>query len=488
MEIKQLFSEQISIVQNLLLDKISASSQKGTLSNFESRFINEALVTVDKVLDCGFLESHDRIILEKSYRYGYDIVHERLNYYSNYYYSYADIAKGDINSQQGAFLKINADTSTMLSTILGFNRRICGIGGSTDDYFVERMPRVLWAIQFILKNKLSEIYLPALYVLINLEQVLSEYLFCSDQQYKSKSKELLNEVESLINQIVSTDDGNDILVTNLQLSSFLTTQKIRTYNALAKDLNLVITDITEIPELKTEHKLRILTSLFQLNREQFVNLFESNLSNLEQDIYRSKPGLNNILFLQCLSYYCYLKPQFNEIELNLNPLTNGKIDITNNLKNIFNQYEESHKETVNEAEMNLLLGYNDETLRTKLANTIIGVDKGILERERQKPHGVFEIADMELRVRLNQENYFLCMPFKSGIEIKSPTVPEAISYQIFRPFIHFDRTIVIFVTAKRCSQNLMNYIKRMQDKLGWAIAVIENEELAKLLKVNGQLN
>jgi len=34
----------------------------------------------------------------------------------------------------------------------------------------------------------------------------------------------------------------------------------------------------------------------------------------------------------------------------------------------------------------------------------------------------------------------------------------------------------------------MNYIKRMQDKLKWDIAVLENEELAKLLKVNGQLN
>jgi len=488
MEIKQLFSEQASIVQSLLLDKVSSSSEKGTLSNFESRFVNEALVAIDKVLGCDFLQPHDRILLEKSYRYGYDIVHERLNYFSNYYYSYADIAKGDINSQQGAFLKINADTSTMLSTVLGFNRHICGIGGSTDDYFVERMPRVLWAIQYILKKRLNEIYLPSLYVLINLQQVLTEYIFCSDQQYKAKSKELLNDVQILMDQIIGTEEGKHTLEGNLQLNTFLITQKIRTNNALGKQEDVAIPDITEIPELKTEHKLRILTSVFHLNKEQFVNLFESNLSSLEGDIYRSKPGLNNVLFLQCLSFYCYLKPQFSEIELNLNPLTNGKIDIVSNLKNIFNQYEESHKETITEDEMNLLLGYNDEVLRTKLSNTIIGVDKGVLERERQKPHGVFEIADMELRVRLNQESHFVCMPFKSGIEIKSPTVPETISYQIFRPFIHFDKTIVIFVTAKRCSQNLMNYIKRMQDKLGWAIAVIENEELAKLLKINGQLN
>lgn len=34
----------------------------------------------------------------------------------------------------------------------------------------------------------------------------------------------------------------------------------------------------------------------------------------------------------------------------------------------------------------------------------------------------------------------------------------------------------------------MNYIKQLQSKLGWNIAVIENEELAKLLKQNELLN
>lgn len=488
MEINQLFSEQASITQNLLLDKVAQGNEKGSLSNAESRYLNEALVAIDKVLECDFLQPHDRILLEKSFRYGYDIVHERLNYFSNYYYSYTDIAKGDINSQQIAFVKINSDTSTMLSTVLGYNRHICGIGGSTDDYFVERMPRVLWSIQYIYKNKLSEIYLPSLYVLINLQQALSEYLYCTDQQYKNKSKVLLKEVEELLVEIKETEESKKILENNLQLALFLTTQKLRTNKALGLDEPIEVPVITEIPNLKTEHKLRILTSLFQLDKEKYVISFENQLPSLIEDVYRSKPGLNNFLFLQCLSYYCYLKPQFDTIELNLNALTNGKVDVQGNLRNIFDKYEDSHKETISEDEMKLLLGYNDEVLRTKLANTIIGVDKGVLERERQKPHGVFEIADMELRIRLNQETHFLCMPFKSGIEIKTPTVPETISYQIFRPFIHFEKTIVIFVTAKRCSQNLMNYIKRMQDKLGWGIAVLENEELAKLFKVNGQLN
>lgn len=488
MEVKQLFIEQTEITQNELLNKVNDCLAKGTQSNFESRFINEALVAIDKVLECDFLLPHDRVLLEKSYRYGNDSVHERLNYFSNYYYAYVNISKGDINSQQSAFIQINADTSTMLTTILGYNRHICGIGGSTDNYFVERLPRVVWALQFVLKRHLTEIYLPSMYVLINLVQALTEYLFCKDNQYKDKAKELLIDIDNLIKQFRLKKEVTELLNSNVQLSLFLTTQSIRIENVLGRTEKTEIPDIKEIPQLKSENKLRILTSLFYLDKEKFLNLFEQELSEITGDIYRSKPTISNFLFLQCLAFYCFLKPQFDNIELNLNPISKTKINLQENLRLIFNSYDDSNKETITEDELNLLLGFNDEILREKVANTIIGVDKNTLDREKKKPHGVFEISDMELRVRLHQENYFLCMPFKSGIEIKTPTVPEGISYQIFRPFIHFDKTIVIFVTAKRCSQSLMNYIKRMEDKLGWGIAVIENEELAKLLKINGQLN
>jgi hypothetical protein len=155
----------------------------------------------------------------------------------------------------------------MLSTILGFNKHLCGIGGSTDDYFVERMPRVLWSIQYIYKNNLSEIYLPALYVLINLEQVLTEYIFCTDQQYNDGAKELLIETQALIVRIEETDEGKKILEANMQLFLFLNTQRIRTNKALGVDEKTEIPTISEIPNLKTEHKLRILTSLFYLNKE-----------------------------------------------------------------------------------------------------------------------------------------------------------------------------------------------------------------------------
>ena len=56
-----------------------------------------------------------------------------------------------------------------------------------------------------------------------------------------------------------------------------------------------------------------------------------------------------------------------------------------------------------------------------------------------------------------------------------------------RPFAYFDNCVVIFVTAKKCSEPLMNEIKLMKEKFNWSIGVLEYESLAALLKLNGQL-
>jgi hypothetical protein len=94
---------------------------------------------------------------------------------------------------------------------------------------------------------------------------------------------------------------------------------------------------------------------------------------------------------------------------------------------------------------------------------------------------------MEIQITFGGQRTFLCIPFKTGQEIKSNVVPEDVIYQILRPFANFDNCIVIFITAKKCSQPLINYIKRIQGKYGWPIAIIQADELAKLLKINGFL-
>jgi hypothetical protein len=54
--------------------------------------------------------------------------------------------------------------------------------------------------------------------------------------------------------------------------------------------------------------------------------------------------------------------------------------------------------------------------------------------------------------------------------------------------MNFSHSIVIFVSAKPCSQSLHNYILLARDKFGVAIGVIESDALAKLLKANSLLH
>jgi hypothetical protein len=155
---------------------------------------------------------------------------------------------------------------------------------------------------------------------------------------------------------------------------------------------------------------------------------------------------------------------------------------------LFNGYNQLSSIEISEAELDTLIKYNDEQLRERVAKTIIGVSEAELKREMKKPHGVFEISDMELSVKIDGKKLFLCMPFKSGVEIKKDSVSVDVMYQITRPFVHFNSCAVVFVTAKRVSENLMNEIKRSKDKLGFAIEVLQSTELAKLLKFNNLLN
>jgi len=157
------------------------------------------------------------------------------------------------------------------------------------------------------------------------------------------------------------------------------------------------------------------------------------------------------------------------------------------LNQVFRGYNKISEATVSEEDITLLRDMDDAQLRQHISKIIIDVDPVILQREAQKPHGSFEISDMEIPLRIEGRELYLCIPVKSGREIKTKTVPEGCASQILRPFLNFDSCVVVFISAKKCSQNLWNYIKRTRDKLNWNIQVIEGEELAKLFKINSLL-
>ncbi len=157
------------------------------------------------------------------------------------------------------------------------------------------------------------------------------------------------------------------------------------------------------------------------------------------------------------------------------------------LEKAFHGYADILDTPLDEDERAILHAMNDNKLRNAIAQILRSVNPVEAQRESEKPHSPAEVADMEIKVNIDGEHYLLCLPFKSGAEIRTETVPVDVAYQIIRPFMYFPNCIVVFITAKPCSQYLMNYIKLAGETQGWTIEVIQDKELCRLLKVNGLL-
>lgn len=488
MDWKKDIIEQTRIIQNFIVEKVANSEADKKITNNDARLLNEALFAVSALLDFCNYEPHNKVILQKTYRFGLDVVYEKLFYYTGYYYSYSKLSKGDLDEQQRALFQVNVNTATAISVFEGYRNGICGIGGSTDEYYIERMPKVIWGLENVLKFSKEEVYIPSLYVIYNLGQSLSLYLKSGHKTYRNSIKNLLNKILELQEKFHALDSVKQILKENTQLNLFKNYQyKNAKYALYEEDFDIKL-DIPDLKEFKSENSLRIINSVFYFDKKLFIDLFEYKYEDIVAEISKQRVGLNNFLFVKCLAQYINAKRISETIDFNLQSLQKNKIDFSNHISHVFRNYSQSASVNLTEGDLNMLLNYDDETLREKVANTIENVDPHIIARERKKPHGASEISDMEIPIKLEGKKFYMCMPFKSGVEISSKTVPVNISYQIFRPFLDFDNCIVVFITAKRSSQYLMNYIKKMQSKFGWNISVIEHEELAKLLKMNGELN
>lgn len=166
----------------------------------------------------------------------------------------------------------------------------------------------------------------------------------------------------------------------------------------------------------------------------------------------------------------------------------SSIDMTRFLGKHFKNYESSAEVTLTGAELERLDRMSDSKLRKAVAEILIGVDKHQVRREARKSHGPAELADIVVDVTFDGDIYSLCLPFKTGREMRSRTsVPENVVYQIWRPHMFLGRSIVVFITARPCSQFLLQDIRQSKDRMGWPISVIEHETLARLLKANDRL-
>jgi hypothetical protein len=105
------------------------------------------------------------------------------------------------------------------------------------------------------------------------------------------------------------------------------------------------------------------------------------------------------------------------------------------LQKTFRGYSEIATTTLDNQELSKLYSLNDKELREAIAFILNGVNPVVAQREAKKPHGPYEISDMELVVQHGNEIYRLSMPFKSALEIKEDSVPVSVAYHSW--FGHF---------------------------------------------------
>lgn len=474
MKYKEAILKQSLIVYDFILETVRNSSGIYRLPNNGNKLINEGLISIYKLAQNLNLAPQDKILLEKAYGIAHECVYSRVIYFGNFL---------KMNGDDKSYLAANVSIATMYSSLLGAKLKNVSIDSSTDHYFLERMPRLL---DYLYPSKNSTPNSPALYTLFNLGQTLS--LYVSLDYEDKKAKELLKKVFIIQQEHIKQQVIKDFIESKPQLDLFYKYQWNLANTALRSKKDSKFVSLDKLPSLKLEYQLRILSTLANLNETNFIELFEENFDSLNKQINDYCTPLCKILFLRCIAEYYTIQKIPEELELDLKPFKESSLLPEGYLNKIFSRFDEAMESTLEANDLNILLGYNDAQLRDRIANIVLIASKNDLLRERKKPHGVFEVSDMEIQIKIFEETYFLCMPFKTALEIKTSTVPEIIGYQIFRPFIHYDNVILIFITAKRCSQNLINNVKKMHNKLKWNIAVIENEELARLLKLNNQLH
>jgi hypothetical protein len=465
--------------------------KKESLDWKDSKYLGEIALAIYDILDKLVLVPHERVLLERLFHAIQDKLFNDNNlfFYISFYKIPQTVFTGDSEKINKLLYKVNIDINIMRVRIRSCELANYILGDSTDDYFFNRIDGYfVRGMKNLFEYGHEEVYVPALYALLNLHQALYEYIICRDTKYQEKAIDLIGKIYMLINTAMTKKYLQEKVYGNLQLRMFLMSQ-LYLYSKIQDRKVKINLNLEELFK-QSNPKKRIwgYISLFELDKEVFESLFQKDFEENFYPFYAALSSTEKLLLLRSIVYYLNSSEQRElDQEIGVPILGEFKPNSWFKIEDYINGYDLLHSVTITEEEHKRVLEMDDEELRGKFKNTLKNLDINIIQREAVKPHGVFEISDMEIPFRRGGQLYHLCLPFKSGKEI-AKTVPESIAYQVIRPFTYFgDKCVVIFVSAKKSSQAFHNYIKRAQALFNWTIYVIEGEELTKLLKYNGQL-
>lgn len=471
-----------------VFDFSQSEVQAGSLSARRRSTLGEAGLVICEILGSLNIPQIDRILLEKTLYAIYQILYdeEALFYYSSFYYSYRNV-QGDSNQVQTHFVKANLDILAMRLKLRLAQMGLTGFGSSTDSYFLSRLERLTWGIKYIFRKKRSDFYIPALYVLLNLHQTLIELLGSGiDEDSEIATKLAL--VNELLAKLSSSEGVQEILQSLSQLRFFFVDQQYR-YQSLRVENGKppYEFDSIDFETLDWVPQLRSIRSLSPHAPDAFTAVCSASLVRWQRYATDIQP-LAKILLLSVLVEWLKQIGYINPVELGIEYRFKCSVNLEEFMPSYFSAYRAIPQVDIGPDDLGRLYELNDQDLRIRVGNSMINVDPVVVQNEASKPHGAVEIADMEIPVQLHRNTtHYLCMPFKSAHEIRRKSVPVDYFYQIVRPFAFFDNCIVVFISAKKCSQPLLNLIKQIREKHNWPIGIIENTQLAALLKLNSQL-
>lgn len=368
--------------------------------------------------------------------------------------------------------------------------------GST---FMERLKELISADCKIIDSKDPDFFKLSLINLCTANSVLTDYVNLTEASKEQKDlakkyMELSN--VSLKKAFIETEITDENI--NLLLYAYLVIcniAEILTYNVdnlKGKYDETASLFEKQISNLRAYTIILSLCNLHYLDNEKFRVIFDKVFENLSTKV----DWVNRPFYIKMILLY------LRDIELSMEiiPLKvypNFEfVNVDEVIQKLFPRYfSNNNPPAVNDSDLAILMNYDDSEIRTKLAHIfeqsqyLSENQKGQLVEEASKPHTGSEISDFEVCIGEDYPNIvYACLPIKSGREIKTPSVSETYAYQIMKPFIHLNKKcVVIFITARRCSQALDTYIKKLKAMYRFPIAIIQEAYLCSIFKFYGQL-
>lgn len=405
---------------------------------------------------------------------------EYFKYYMGFYYLPQNVYEKDTDKLSIGIYESNINISCFRCLIHASDMLNFSLDTSANYNFFSRGSRIVKAIKNYIFYPFEFDLSSMVYLALNYYQALCEYENCSDMTYKSHVPKLKKECEDLFGLMYTNDEFSETIQTNHQLLGFWCS---KVPAALKFDF-----DFDSIPKAINVRHLWIMCSYFECNSDRAYRLFREVYERVSQD--RNQGIIETALITRLLSFSLLYEKNTDLSEFEIMNVWLGRPNrVQYPLNHFFKNYNDLGQQVCSYEDLQILFSFDDAVLRRKVAECIQNVDPNELERQISKPHGAFEISDLDIRFTENGELKYLCMPFKTGREITGDTMSETYMYQLLKPFAHFgDNCLVVLITAKKCSQGLETYIQRMSVRQpSWRIEVIQNEQLCKLLKANAKL-